>query len=165
MHKYASMAKSADAKDLKSFGGNSVPVQVRSPAPCVKEERSHLRSHMLILFAHKDFSLSLRATLSASTKKIRFTSSMQTKSLFAVVLFPMDLGGGLEYVRRTKDRSSPVAKEWISNPFFPSHVLSLSGGVRAISPMVKTPRALSLVFVAGPTYISWLQSHGQTILR
>ena len=37
------MAKSADARDLKSLGGDTVPVQVRSPAPWKK----HLRLQML----------------------------------------------------------------------------------------------------------------------
>ena len=41
--KCADVAKSADARDLKSLGSNTVPVQVRSPAPWKK----HLRLQML----------------------------------------------------------------------------------------------------------------------
>ena len=33
MHKYASMAKPADAKDLKSFGSDPISVQIRLLAP------------------------------------------------------------------------------------------------------------------------------------
>ena len=36
MHKYASMAKSADAKDLKSFGSDPISVQIRLLAPYKK---------------------------------------------------------------------------------------------------------------------------------
>lgn len=35
-HRFAAVVKSADTKDLKSFGSNSVPVQVRSAAPLSK---------------------------------------------------------------------------------------------------------------------------------
>ena len=33
IYPFAAVVKSADTKDLKSFGSNSVPVQVRSAAP------------------------------------------------------------------------------------------------------------------------------------
>ncbi len=33
---YAAVVKSADTRDLKSLGSNTIPVQVRSAAPCIK---------------------------------------------------------------------------------------------------------------------------------
>ena len=45
MHKYASMAKSADAKDLKSFGSDPISVQIRLLAPSKMREIIKNPSH------------------------------------------------------------------------------------------------------------------------
>ena len=49
MHKYASMAKSADAKDLKSFGSDPISVQIRLLAP--KEMRECFKNFSLFCFS------------------------------------------------------------------------------------------------------------------
>ena len=51
MHKYASMAKSADAKDLKSFGSNPISVQIRLLAPTKMREITNNPSHFCYLIS------------------------------------------------------------------------------------------------------------------
>ena len=60
--RYAAVAKSADARDLKSLGRNAIPVQVRSAAPTslVKKDAMRLKPHGIAIcggFAPSFFTL------------------------------------------------------------------------------------------------------------
>ena len=49
---FAGVAKSADARDLKSLGSNTVPVQVRSPAPLMESRFCGFLFYKIIVFKH-----------------------------------------------------------------------------------------------------------------